>query len=225
MSDSYGQGCPIAVALDAIGDRWTLLLLRDLTHAPMRFRDLEAINPGISPNLLTSRLRRLQDLGFVTKRSLPPPARVTVYELVPAVRDALLPVLSAIGRFGAFLFESAPDGPVEPLLEQLRRNGHWVLAKGVDFEASYRFRLGRHDIGVQVGPTTFDVTDEPPRRPNATIEVDAPTATRLFNGGLTIAEAEARGALRIRGDRDAALALLDRLSLTPLAHSSTKAGR
>jgi len=116
MSDTYGQGCPIAVALDAIGDRWTLLLLRDLAHAPMRYSDLQAINPRISPNLLSKRLRQLQDAGLVAKRGLPPPAAATVYELRPEARAAVLPVLNALGRFGAYLFQADPAGPADVVL-------------------------------------------------------------------------------------------------------------
>jgi DNA-binding HxlR family transcriptional regulator len=132
VSDSYEQGCPVAVALDLIGDRWTLLFLRDLTHAPMRFIDLQHINPKVSPNLLTKRLRSLQSAGILTQRELPPPARAVVYELDPRAREMLLPILNGLGRFGAYLFESAPTGPTDALVEQMRRNGHWVLAKGVD---------------------------------------------------------------------------------------------
>lgn len=215
MTDGYEQGCPIAVALDVIGDRWTLLLLRDLAHAPMRFGDLQAINPKISPNLLTKRLRHLQDAGLVTRRQLPPPGAAIVYELDARSRDALLPVLNALGRFGAHLFETAPDGPTDALVAQMRRNGHWVLAKGIDFEATYRFRIRPHDIGLTVGPTTFEATTPPPERPDATIESDAVTFTRLFNDGLTLHDAEAAGLIAIHGDRPAALALLERFSLGP----------
>ena len=153
MSDTYSQGCPIAIALDVIGDRWMLLLLRDLAHAPMRFTDLQAINPKISPNLLSKRLRQLQDAGLAAKRELPPPAAATVYELRPEARDAVLPVLNALGRFGAHLFQAAPAAPADALLEQMRRNGHWVLAKGIGFEAAFRFKLHPHDFGLTVGPT------------------------------------------------------------------------
>ena len=213
MSDTYGQGCPIAVALDAIGDRWTLLLLRDLAHAPMRYSDLQAINPRISPNLLSKRLRQLQDAGLVAKRGLPPPAAATVYELRPEARAAVLPVLNALGRFGAHLFQAAPAGPAVALLEQMRRNGHWVLAKGIDFEATFRFKLHPHDFGLTVGPTVFEPTGQPPAQPTATIESDTVTVTQLFNAGLTLGEAEAQGRLQINGDRTAATTLLDRLSL------------
>jgi DNA-binding HxlR family transcriptional regulator len=213
MSESYEQGCPIAVALDLIGDRWTLLLLRDLAHAPMRFTDLQHINPKVSPNLLTKRLRTLQAAGILTRRELPPPAPAVVYELEPRAREMLLPVLNGLGRFGAYLFEDAPAGPTDAVLGQMRRNGQWVLAKGVDFDATYRFRIDPHDIGLTVGPTVFEPTATPPDRPDATISSDAVTFTNLFNAGLTLADAEDSGRLRIDGDRHLALALLEKLTL------------
>jgi DNA-binding HxlR family transcriptional regulator len=216
MSDTYGQGCPIAVALDVIGDRWMMLLLRDLAHAPMRFSDLQVINPKISPNLLSKRLRQLQEAGLVTKRDLPPPGVASVYELGPQAKAEVLPVLNALGRFGAWLFQAGPAGPADALLEQMRRNGHWVLAKGIGFEASFRFKLHPHEFGLTVGPTVFEPTRQPPDRPTATIESDAVTLTRLFNAGLTLSQAEEQGRLRITGDRTAATILLDRLSLGPM---------
>ena len=215
MGEGYEQGCPIAVALDLIGDRWTLLFLRDLTHAPMRFVDLQNINPKVSPNLLTKRLRALQAAGIVTQRELPPPARAVVYELDPEAREMLLPILNGLGRFGAYLFESAPAGPTEAVVEQMRRNGHWVLAKGIDFTATYRFRLEPHDLGLTVGPTVFEPSGTPPHDPDATIGSDAVTFTNLFNGGLTLHDAEASGRLEITGDRPLALALLQRFTLGP----------
>jgi DNA-binding HxlR family transcriptional regulator len=215
MSDSYEQGCPVAVALDLIGDRWTLLLLRDLTHAPMRYVDMQRINPKISPNLLTKRLRSLEAAGIVSRRELPPPAVATVYELDPRAREMLLPVLNGLGRFGAYLFESAPAGPTEALLAQMRRNATWVLAKGVDFEATYRFRFGPHDIGLTVGPNVFEPSATPPEHPDATISSDPVTFTNLFNAGLTLREAESSGRVRIDGDRPLALALLERFTLGP----------
>ena len=215
MSDGYQQGCPIAVALDLLGDRWTLLFLRDLTHAPMRFIDLQNINPKVSPNLLTKRLRALQTAGILTQRELPPPARAVVYELDPRAREMLLPILNGLGRFGAYLFEDAPAGPTDALVAQMRRNGHWVLAKGVDFEATYRFRFDTHDIGLAVGPTVFEPSATPPENPDATISSDSVTFTNLCNAGLTLDDAESSGLLRIEGDRPLALALLERFTLGP----------
>jgi hypothetical protein len=98
----------------------------------------------------------------------------------------------------------------------MRRNGHWVLAKGIDFEAAFRFKLHPHDFGLAVGPTVFEPTRLPPAQPTATIESDAVTLTRLFNAGLTLSQAEEQGQLGITGDRTAATILLDRLSLGPM---------
>jgi DNA-binding HxlR family transcriptional regulator len=215
MTEGYEQGCPIAVALDLLGDRWTLLFLRDLTHAPMRFIDLQNINPKVSPNLLTKRLRALQAAGILTQRELPPPARAVVYELDPRAREMLLPILNGLGRFGAYLFEGAPSGPTDALVAQMRRNGHWVLAKGVDFEATYRLRFDPHDIGLTVGPTVFVPSATPPESPDATISSDSVTVTKLFNAGLTLVDAESSGRLLIDGDRQLALALLERFTLGP----------
>jgi DNA-binding HxlR family transcriptional regulator len=215
VSEGYEQGCPIAIALDLVGDRWTLLFLRDLTHAPMRFIDLQHINPKVSPNLLTKRLRSLQATGIVTQRELPPPARAVVYELDPRAREMLLPILNGLGRFGAYLFEDAPAGPTDALVEQMRRNGVWVLAKGVDFTATYRFCFAPHDIGLTVGPTVFELSRTPPDNPDATISSDSVTFTNLFNAGLTLHNAETSGRLRIEGDRTLALALLEKFTLGP----------
>jgi DNA-binding HxlR family transcriptional regulator len=99
-SRSYDQYCPIAVALDAIGDRWTLLILRELTIGEQRFTDLRAALPGIAPNLLSERLRGLQEDGLVEQRELPPPAARTVYAATREGRE-VVPVLRALARFGA----------------------------------------------------------------------------------------------------------------------------
>jgi DNA-binding HxlR family transcriptional regulator len=96
----YDQYCPIAVALDVLGDRWTLLILRELTMGERRFTDLRVALPGIAPNLLSERLRALQDEGLVEQRELPPPAARSVYAATPAGREAV-PVLRSLARFGA----------------------------------------------------------------------------------------------------------------------------
>src|SRR5688500_11690563 len=96
----YDQYCPIAVALDTLGDRWTLLILRDLSMGEQRFTDLKATLRGIAPNLLAERLRDLQADGLVEQRELPPPAARSVYAITDAGREAV-PVLRALARFGA----------------------------------------------------------------------------------------------------------------------------
>ena len=111
---SYGQYCPIAEALDVLGDRWTLLILRELALGDRRFTDLRTYLPGIAPNLLTERLRELEARGLIERNELPPPAARTVYALTAEGRR-VRPVLSALSRFGfEFLPDPEPEGPDQP---------------------------------------------------------------------------------------------------------------
>jgi DNA-binding HxlR family transcriptional regulator len=97
---TYGQYCPIAAALDVLGDRWNLLILRELSFGPQRFTDLRDALPGVAANLLADRLRDLEQAGIVAKDELPPPAARTVYVLTDEGRD-VRPVLMSLARFGA----------------------------------------------------------------------------------------------------------------------------
>jgi DNA-binding HxlR family transcriptional regulator len=103
----YGQYCPVAHALDQIGDRWELLLVRELMLGQRRYTDLAEALPGIGSNILSSRLRDLERAGVVRKKKLPPPWAVTVYELTEHGR-ALEPVLRSLAQWGATTL-GAPD--------------------------------------------------------------------------------------------------------------------
>ena len=107
---SYDQYCPIAKALDVVGDRWTLLILRDLTMmGPRRYADLRDSLDGIPPTLLSERLKALQAEGLVEQRELPAPSARSTYALTPRGRE-VAPVLSALARFGTPLLEAPADG-------------------------------------------------------------------------------------------------------------------
>ena len=97
---SYGQYCALAKALDVIGDRWTLLLVRDLLLGPKRYKDLLSGLPGIGTNLLADRLKELEATGLIERTVLPPPAGSTVYQLTET-GQALEPVMVSLGRWGA----------------------------------------------------------------------------------------------------------------------------
>ena len=106
---SYGQYCAVAKALDVVGDRWTLLIVRELvTQGPSRYTDLRAGLPGIASNLLATRLRELEAAGLITRTAAPPPIATTLFELTDRGR-ALKDVLYALGRWGVDLMVS-PDG-------------------------------------------------------------------------------------------------------------------
>jgi DNA-binding HxlR family transcriptional regulator len=97
---SYDQCCGLAYALDLVGDRWTLLIIRELYAGPRRFKDLMEGLPGISTNLLTERLKSLEQGGLLARRTLPPPAGSTVYELTP-LACGLEKTLLELGRWGS----------------------------------------------------------------------------------------------------------------------------
>ncbi len=110
----YAQQCPFARATEILGERWTLLLVRELLLSPKRFIDLKGRLPGISASVLTDRLARLEDCGLLGRRELPPPAASTVYELTPHGR-ALGPAMRELARWGVrFLHRSRPDDHFEP---------------------------------------------------------------------------------------------------------------
>src|SRR5512132_2738011 len=97
---TYGDRCGIARALDVVGERWALLVVRELLLGPKRFTDLRAGLPGLSPDVLSQRLRELEQAGLVRRRKLAPPAGSRVYELTER-GVALEPVVLALGRWGA----------------------------------------------------------------------------------------------------------------------------
>ena len=108
----YDQYCPVAHSLGLIGERWTLLVVRELLHGPKRYTDLADQLPGIGTNILAVRLKELETTGIVEKRKLPPPAASTVYELTPA-GQGLRPVLHELARFGARLLGPPPPDALQ----------------------------------------------------------------------------------------------------------------
>lgn len=106
---SYRQYCGIARALDVVGERWTLLVIRELMTGPKRFKDLLDGLPGIGTNLLTARLKQLEEDGLLRRTILPPPAKVPAYELTP-LGQRLEPVLSTPGDWGQELLGPPCEG-------------------------------------------------------------------------------------------------------------------
>ncbi len=113
---SYDQFCPVSRSLDLLGERWTLLIVRELLTGPQRYSDLKRRLPGMWSNLLGQRLRELEDADLVVRRHLPPPAARTVYELTERGRE-LEGVLLAIARFGLpYLDAPTEEQPLQPRL-------------------------------------------------------------------------------------------------------------
>src|SRR5215207_1930509 len=106
---SYHQYCGLAYALDIVGERWTLLVIRELSAGPRRFKDLLDGLPGISTNLLAERLKHLEQQGVIRHRTLAPPAGSSVYELT-AIGRALEPTLLALGKWGSQFVPPSAEG-------------------------------------------------------------------------------------------------------------------
>lgn len=112
---NYNQNCPIARGLDVLGERWTLLILRELVGGARRYGDLREALPGIATNLLAERLKELQDAGLVDRTDLPAPIGRTVYTLSDMGWQRVLPILRSIAWFGLDRLDPIGDGPASPL--------------------------------------------------------------------------------------------------------------
>jgi len=192
---SYGDQCGVARSLDVIGERWALLIVRELLLGPRRFNDLLAGLPGASPNVISQRLRDLAGTGVVRQRELGPPARVRVYELTDWGAE-LEPVLLHLGRWGdkAPLPDSARVGlpsvllAIQATMDPARVPGRFELRIGgetftVDTTTgAARFRRGSAD------------------EPDATVTTDADTFRALVFGQLAIHDGVRSGLLRLDGD-------------------------
>jgi DNA-binding HxlR family transcriptional regulator len=188
---TYNQNCPIARGLDIIGERWTLLILRELVGGVRRYSDLRAELPGIATNLLANRLNELQQAGLVDRTDLPAPIGRTVYSLSDLGWQQILPILASIARFGVAQLDPVEAGPVSQL------NGFLAgillgfnPAGAVDLDATYRVEIdGRRFEFAITGGRLGNAHSEP------TVTIAA-TAADLVTIRLGPNEAKRRAALR-----------------------------
>jgi DNA-binding HxlR family transcriptional regulator len=201
---SYDQYCSAARALDVVGDRWTLLIVRELLAGPRRYTDLHADLPGVSTDVLASRLKDMERDGLATRRRLPPPGAAYVYELTGRGRQ-LLPVLQALGAWGqAELGERRPTDAVR---------AHWFalpLLRALEGEQGLvEVRLEEGDfhlfVGAQEGPVYGD--GPAPGEPDARLVMDVATWTAVAQGELSLLDAVRAGRIGVTGDGILAKAL------------------
>jgi DNA-binding HxlR family transcriptional regulator len=202
---SYDQYCSAARALDLVGDRWTLLIVRELLAGPRRYTDLHADLPGVSTDVLASRLKDMERDGLTTRRRLPPPAAAYVYELTGRGRE-LLPVLQALGAWGApALGERRPTDAVRahwfalPLLRCLAGEGEGVVQVRLD-EGEFHLRLGAGEEPVYGEGSSAE-------EPDTFLALDAETCTALDQGSLTLHQAVRGGRVEVSGEGPLAKAL------------------
>ena len=197
-SRSYGQYCGLAHALDLVGERWALLIVRDLILGPRRFSDLSRGLPGIPSNVLTARLKGLEEQGIVHRRVLPRPEGSVVYELTEYGQE-LEEIVLRLGLWGARSLSDPREGEVPTpggLLIALRASFQPDAARKL--EASYELHLGEATIHALVDDGLLEIGEGPVAEPDLVIEA-GPALRRLMAGEVTPEEAVADG-LGVEGD-------------------------
>lgn len=196
---TYGEACGIPRALDRIGERWALMVVRELVLGPKRFTDLRTGLPGASPNVLSQRLRELEVTGVVRRRKLPPPAASQVYELTEWGSE-LESVLEALGRWGA-------RAPLAPPEAGMSLDAHVLslctlfdpdLAEGLD--ATIELRLGDERLRAEVTGGRLQMLRGGAPGADATVTTDHGTLLALSHRRLELADALRAGEVKIEGD-------------------------
>jgi DNA-binding HxlR family transcriptional regulator len=201
MARKYGQGCGTAHALDLVGDRWALLVVRELVLGPKRFTDLREGLPGIGPNVLSQRLKELEEAGVVRQRVLPPPAGSSVYELTEWGAE-LEDVIVRLGRWGA----RSPDMPAEAETqpEWLMLGMRAVYEPDADqIPTRYELRFGNEVFWAKVDDGSLRVGRGAASDPDAVLTADVETIAKLVRGELKPAAAIRSGAVELEGERAA----------------------
>ncbi len=209
MARTYGDRCGVARALDLVGERWALLVVRELLLGPKRFTDLRAGLPHVGPDVLSQRLRELEASELVRRRDLGPPASARVYELTE--RGAQLePVILELGRFGSVA--PLPDGEAAFGPDSLALALKTLYAPG-GAEVTVALRLGGQDFRATTGPGALELARGTADAPDATIEADPGALAAVLWHGRELADAERAGDVKFTGGRRAATRFLKRFPL------------
>ena len=207
MSRAYNQYCPIARVLDVVGERWSLLIVRELLLGPRRFTDLAQGLPGIGTSVLTTRLKELEQNGLVVKRTLPAPAASVVYELT-ADALGLAGMLAAMADWGMTLLGRPADK------DEIQ--GRWLVlglavttkdAQSVP-DATYELRIGDDILHVRAVNGHLQPSQGPVANPDATITMSAATLAAITSGDVDISSPQADRLIAVEGDAAGAQRLL-----------------
>jgi DNA-binding HxlR family transcriptional regulator len=204
---TYGDSCGIARALDIVGERWAILVARELLLGPKRFTDLRAGLPRVGPDMLSARLRELEEAGVVRRRTLPAPAASRVYELTDWGAE-LAPVMMALGRWGsrAPLPGQPPPLGIDAAIVALQTTFDPGAAAGLD--EHYELTLADQVFSLEVSAGRLDVGRHPAASPVAGITTDTATLAAVAWHGHPVQQAVDEGVLRIDGDPAAVRRLL-----------------
>ena len=199
---TYGDMCGIARALDVIGERWALLVVRELILGPKRFTDLRAGLPNIGPDVLSQRLRELEAAGLLRRRTLAPPAASRVYELTER-GHALEPVLLSLGEWGS----AAPIPPGDPPLGVdstiIALRTLFDPSAAGDLAATFELRLGGQVFRARVGGGELELERGEAPEADATLVSDPWSLGGMLWQGYAPEDAERAGDASLEGDRRA----------------------
>ena len=212
----YDDACGTAHALDLIGERWALLVMRELMLGPKRFSDIRADLPGISANVLSQRLEGLEQAGIVIREQLPPPASGQVYALTEWGYQSK-PIMGALGRWATRSPGHDPSQHFSPvsLILSFQAMGQPGLPKDID--ATIAFRLGRESYRVRIRDGAIGAERGDAQGADL-VFTGAPSAVAAaVYGGVPLASLEAEGALKIAGDRALAERFVTLFPLPPKA--------
>lgn len=198
----YDDACGTAHALDLIGERWALLVMRELMLGPKRFSDLRSDLPGISANVLTQRLGGLEAAGLLGRRRLPPPASTQVYELTPWGYEAE-PIVQSLGKWAARSPAHDPTLPISATSIMLSFRTMFDGARAGDFRARIGFRLGSEHFLGRVADG-LDVGRGDPEGADVIFTGTAQGLAAYVYGGQPLEALEALGILRAEGNREVA---------------------
>jgi len=198
---SYDQFCAMARGLDIIGERWTLLIVRDLLLGPKRYKDLVDGLPGIGTNLLADRLKEMEEYGLIERVTLPPPSGSAVYQLT-ALGEGLAPAMSAIGRWGAQFLRGGPKKT-----DMMMPRSYFVAMRGTfspeaagKLRATYELRVNGLVFEVRIGDGRITTREAQASNPDAVMTMDVETLNALMFRLISPAAALEAGRVQVSGD-------------------------
>jgi DNA-binding HxlR family transcriptional regulator len=216
----YDDACAAAHALDLLGERWALLVVRELILGPRRFGDLRSSLSGISANVLTQRLEGLERAGIVRRYKLPPPASVQVYELTEWGTEAEGIVL-ALGRWAVRSPWHDPTLPLSAVGLMLSFRAKFEPARARRAHISLDFQLGEQTFAVVVRAGALHIQRASPGQGQALIAGEPSAVAALMYGKAALSGLERKGALKVSGEREALMRFAALFSMPPRAPAPT----
>jgi len=218
----YDDACGTAHALDLIGERWALLVMRELMLGPKRFSDIRSDLPGISANVLTQRLEGLEGAGLLIRKKLPPPANAQVYELTDWGYEAE-PIIQSLGRWAARSPAHDPTLPISATSIMLSFRTMFDAGRAKGVKGSIGFRLGAETFVARISDGEFQSARSDPEGADAVFTGTAAALAAAAYGGQSLDGLAEAGALSTEGDRALAERFLGLFPLPPKVEQPARA--